>query len=317
MQQIKTKWHKIIPLIDADQVWLSSAPSGKSMHWSELKPRPELLRGVVRLMSKLPKFVIDDELMDLVRTEDFQRSILDMQKAGVLRLPYPALTVEFKKPYGTALVMIRDNAFKDRLSWEADVSEDNSAFWSRPFYGIPLRIETDKNGEYLVISPGVVSINVTDNGGDPWLEMVAQGHDILEASPALSKLIKDVYQKDGALIWHALAAAFLVLRTNGVKQEVVECSKINRKRVGSNKEPIPRHTIVSIGKVYRSNSGSASDAYTRRSPRPHWRCGHLKHVHFGVKGEHVRQVYINPRIVALKSLEDTALPASKEYVVKP
>lgn len=317
MQNVKTAWHKINRIIDTDEVYLTAPQKKNAPHWGKFNPRVQALKEVVREMGKLPKFVIDDELMSIVRSEDYQQSLLDMQRAGVLRLPFPAMTVEFghNDRKGRALVMIRDNAFSERLAWEAPINEDNGDFWHKPFYGIPFRIEIDGGGEYLIISPGTVSIQVEERDGQPWVGINAQAHDVIDVNDEVMKLIKDTYAKEGALIWQALACAFLVLHTDGVKREVIDCAKMNRKRAASNKEPIPTHTVISIGKVYRSSKSSEADNYTpRRSPRPHWRRGHLQTVHYGTGREKTRQVYINPKLVAYKEFEGDLVP--QEYHVK-
>ena len=318
-QPIKTAWHKIVPLIDADEVYLAAPKGAKAPHWGQFNPRVESFKNTVRSLGTLPKFVIDDDLLDIVRGEEYQLSILDMHRAGVLRLPFAAMTVEFQIPAGRALVVLRDNAFKERLPWEVGPEEDpgNTVFWSKPFYGVPLRIEHDTRGEYLVMSAGVISIDIQEQNGMPWIGITAQGHDIIDMTQPVLDMIKHTYQKEGSLIWQALACAFLVLHTEGVKKEVIECSKINRKRIASKKEPIPRHTVVSIGKVYRSaSSGQADDYEPRRSPRPHWRRGHLKNVHYGPGRASVKQKYINPKLVAFKEFEG-AEPLLQEYHVKP
>jgi hypothetical protein len=231
--------------------------------------------------------------------------------------------VEFRKDTrgGRALVLIRDNAFPERLPWEAPLDEDNGDFWRKSFYGIPFRLEIDpsrNNEEYLVVSPGVVSADVGEKDGVPWLEISAQGHDILKLSPELSDLIRDTYVKEGGLIWKALAAAFLVMHTGGVKREIVECSKINRKRVLSNKEPIPRHIVLSIGKVYRSSKSEIADDYIPgRSPRPHWRRGYDQPVRYGKGRTLTKLVYVPGKIVAFKEFEGAVPPPAPEYHVKP
>lgn len=323
-QPIRTMWHKIIPLIDADNVWLTApiknGKVGQSRHWNNYTPRPNALKEVVRELGKLPKFVIDDELIEIICGEGFQQSILAMQRAGVLRLPFPAITIEFRKDStgGRALVLLRDNAFPERLPWEAPLDKDNGDFWRKSFYGIPFRIEADRNGEYLVISPGVVSSNVEEKDGKPWLEISAQGHDILKNSPELSDLIRDTYVKEGALIWRALAAAFLITHTGGVTREVVECAKINRKRLLSNKEPIPRHIVLSIGKVYRSSKSETADDYIPgRSPRPHWRRGYDQPVRYGKGHTLTKLVYVPGKLVAFKEFEGAVPPPAPEYHVKP
>ncbi len=106
-----------------------------------------------------------------------------------------------------------------------------------------------------------------------------------------------------------------MMSTAGVKKEVIEApEKLNKKRAESNKPPIPRHTYIRIGHVYRSDKGNETDEYIpRKSPRPHWRRGHLKMVHYGPGRASVRQKYIQPKLVAYHGPQPE--PEAPEYTV--
>lgn len=336
-QQIRTKWHKILPLIDQDEVYLTAPQGSKSVHWSRFAPKVPLLKTFLAHVGMLvPTFVVADELQQIVRTERFQLSLLDMKKAGVLRLPFPAMLVEFNTMGGRGIVLLRDNSYTDvSYPWEGGrgtvLHAQYDIIRNKPFYGIIHRIEKDADGEYLILSPGVHSISIEetcptvvnentttiDNEGEaPWLNLGAATALMFASSKSLDELLQSTQQKDGSLLWMALASAMLIMNTEGVSREVIDCEKINRTRgTGSNKPPIPRHTYLHIGKVYRSAQGDASDEYVpRKSPIPHWRRGHNRTVHHGKGNAQIKTVFINPRLVAARASGDD-LPIKKEYHV--
>lgn len=321
MKPIRTKWHKIVQLVEEGEVYLTAPPkvAGKVFehyyadHWDDFNPNKKAMRFMIQQFSELPKFVVDSDLLELVMPEGFEHSLLDMKKAEVLRLPFPAMLVEFSYKDTHYVVMLRDTADKSPLSWEGgSVTTD-----TMPFYGVVFRVHSDEDGEYVVLSPSVQGINLEDRDGSPWIAISAQSLDIFPPSKKLEGLVHTTWLKDGAAIYRAVASAMLVMHTEGVKRAVVDCSKMNKKRIASNKPPIPRHIVLSIGKVYRSASGDATDEYNpRKSPRPHWRRGHLRNVHFGTNKTSIKQKYINPKLVAYREFTGSKPKQSQNYIIK-
>lgn len=311
MEKIWTKWHHIMPLVAADQVYLPAPEGGKARHWSEFDPEPEKLRELVRLLSPLPKYTVDPELMEIASKEKFQHSVLDLQKAGVLRLPYRAMLVEF----GNRIVLLRDNSQQPgEAPWEA-ASEKND-FYRRPFYGFVFTFCNDTDGHYLVISPSVVSFKIEERDGEPWLGVSSDEHDILVHSDDLVQTAKSTFLKQASTIWKALLVATLLIHTEGVDKRVIECKKLNKKRATQKKELVPRHTYLYIGRVYKhSGNDSPSEVYTRRSPCPHWRRGHLRNIRYGEGKKLAYAKFFPARLVAYKDWEGEEPPA-KEYHVK-
>lgn len=316
MQTIRTKWHKILPLIEEDEVYFTAPKEGTATHWSKFKSKPEVFKQFVLELGELPKFVIEKDLLEISLNEGFQQSIVDMKKAEVLRLPFPAMTVEFSGPKCHYLVYLRDVVAGGQLSWESPDFASGVSDGIQPFYGVVFRIQTDDKGEYLVISPTVLFIDIDEREGIPWLGLTGQSYDICDDhSKEFSELASNTYVKDSGAVWQALASALLVMSTAGVTHEVIDVQRLNRKREESNKPLIPRHTYVKIGRVYRNEASDHSDEYVpRRSPIPHLRRGHLKMVRFGAGRAQKKQVFIKPKLVAFVGEQEPTLQP-KTYVV--
>jgi hypothetical protein len=337
---IRTRWHKLVQLVDENEVYLTSPPGGEAKHWLEYGPvkHEGTIKKFVKDLCELPKFVVDTDLLELVMKEGYAQSLMDMRKADVLRLPFPAVIVEFDYNNVRQLVLLRDQYCKDvKFPWEPPeygtpefyaIKKDVREGWVHdgmkdtipPVYGVVFRLEHDTDGDYVVMSPSVCELDLTERDGKPWLGMTSYKIGSLSDNPELEDLVSQTYKKDASAIYRAVAATMLVMNTEGVEHEVIDCSKINKKRTLSNKPPVPRHTVLKIGKIYRtakSGEERPEDYIPRRSPRPHWRLGHLRHVHFGKNREQVKQVYIKPRIVALKPAYGVVdPPTNKEYVVR-
>jgi len=294
---------------------MTAPVGGKSQHWSKFGPDKELVKRFLKdIETTTPKFVVADELMEITTSEKYQNSLLDMQRLGILRLPFPAMTTEFETKGGRAIVVIRDNLFPGDLPWEAAGSAGDEAR-QQPFYGIPYRIEKDQYGEYLIASPGVYYMGVEEQAGKPWLRFGVSGSNFFKATPQLNELVRATHIKEASLLWRALASSSLLLNTEGVAREIIECEKINRKRAAAKKSVIPRHTYLHIGRVYKSATGAASEEYVpRKSPIPHWRRGHSQIVHHGKGKTQIKTVFINPRIIAA-GVTDEDPSMAKEYHV--
>jgi hypothetical protein len=328
-QQIRTKWHQVQEMINEDEVYVSAPIDGKAEHWDKMKPDKNMMKFLAQQYAELPRFVISDELMELAQGENFHQSLLDMKKAGVLRLPYPAIMVEFRTPGGRrALVMLRDIGQMDNTStaweesgskWKANLPEDHErgVKFDDGFYGVNFFLDNDKDGDYLVTTPGILFIDIREGAeGQPMMVMGSDTSNMFANKKEASDLIGQTYVKDGSWVWRALCASMLLMHTDGVAKEVIDCSKINRKRANDKKPLIPRHIYLHIGRVYRSADSDVSDEYIpRKSPRPHWRRGHLKTFWHGPQKTLKKQRYIHPKIVALKSPIDDEPKMNKEYHV--
>lgn len=320
---IRTRWHYVMPLVDADEVYLTAPSDGRALHWSEYNCEPKKLKALLRQTGDLPRFVIDRELLELAQKMEYSKSLLDMKKAGVLRLPFPALTVEFEHETGAhEIVLLRDAHHEGVFPWEegADKNEhlpllEQAGDPDIDYYGIRLSIEKDEGGHYLTVSPSVVMSGVSEGeNGEPWVKITGFGSEIAPSNPKTEALINKTYRKDAGNVFYAACAAYLLMATAGVSKEVIETKKINRTRLSNGKPAIPKHTYIRIGHVYRSESSSTSDKYeARRSPRPHWRRGFNRRTYYGVGRKQMKWTYFPPMLVAYHG--DVAKAKQPSYVV--
>jgi len=71
----------------------------------EFSPDP-----LLREMATVPHYVVDDSLNTVMQSDSVGQSITAMIAAGVCRLPYPRLLVEFSLGVGRAFVLLQESA---------------------------------------------------------------------------------------------------------------------------------------------------------------------------------------------------------------
>lgn len=321
----RTRWHKLLQLVADDNVYLTAPEGSTAPHWDELNTNKHGVKWFLNELSKLPKFVVDSNLLELVMSEGYDKSLVAMRKAGVFRLPFPAMLIEFDYHGNRWIIFLRDNQAKDvEFPWEegsiasmeASGNPNATQFAKSPIFGMVFSIHSDGDGEYAVMSASVTSVDIEDREGVPFVGLSSQSMEFFPSGDKLNDFVKKTWMKDGAFIFRAMAAAMLIFHTGGVAKEVIECSKMNKKRILNNKIPIPTHTRLHIGKVYRSSKSEQSDDYIpRRSPKPHWRRGYDQPVRYGAGREKIKFVYVNPKLVAYKDWMGSPPEQNKEYVV--
>lgn len=326
MIHIHTQFHHLVDLIQKDEVYLTAPKGGKAVHWDTYHPDKKATNFFLKEISSLPKFVVDDELMDMVRNQKYIKSIVDMRKGGVMRLPFPSLLIEYDFAGKRYIVLLRDQQSKEIFPWEDPAGHELASPFSLPdkdelmgrfpFYGTQFILDKDKDGRYVVMSPSFIGVDVMEKNGEASFGMSAIASGIFPPTQELDALVGQTYSKDAGGLYQAMCAALLVMQTDGVVHEKIDPSKINRKRDGDSKPKIPTHTYLRIGKVYRYNSEKADDYIPRKSPRPHWRRGHLRPVRYGVGKTLVKDVYINPRLVSYKPVENEPSMAKEYNVIK-
>lgn len=326
-QTVRTKWHRVGELLNTDAVYLTAppmqvperirGPADHAIHYSEVNAELKYLRAFFSQVQDVPKFAIERELLDLVAETSFALSLRDLCKAKVLRLPFPIVSIEFcLGGRNTIVILFEDSALPKEMPREPmklpNGSELNTQFHAAVFY-----VEKDEDGEYLVAAPAALGIGVylREELDRAWFGIQGQLAAWIPESPRANDVVKNTYQKDAKYASMALQAALLLLTTQGVAKDVVEGHHdVNKSRVRSGKPPIPRHTYVRIGRVYRSAGvveGDDHDEYIpRKSPRPHWRRAFVRRVRFGKGKQSWRWQDFPARLVAYPTdnVDDVKVP---------
>lgn len=305
VQTIRAKIHKAVDLAEAGDLYFTAPVGGHSTYWEDYKvDKPKYVEALKHSLA-LPNFVIAPDLLALVSEHDFNSSLADLQRAGALRLPYPGgMVIEVPGEKHHVIGLLEETVVEGRVG----------------LGGVVVRIYEDQEGTYLVSSLLCSALNFEKRDDEVWLGIRAWVPPWLD--PAEPKLrnkddiqLDTAFRKDTADLLRLVNCAAVLLGTSGIKREVIETQRLNRARLKSNKPPIPRHTYVSIGHVYRRAEGEEKDAYIpRRSPRPHWRRGFTKGVRYGPGLVNIRQQYIPPRLIAFKPEMGDEPPPPKYHV---
>jgi len=231
---------------------------------------------IIKLMLGAASFVIDSDVLDLVKREDCKKSIKALIEADLVRLPYNPMVIE----YETHDAVGGTHEF-------VYLREENGII-----YGRPIAMELAK--ETALCSMFELSAKIA--GG----QLVVNGG-IYEAKR--NEPASKVFLHSFAVAVHL---ALLMLNTKGIEKEVVQIEpSLNKKRIAKGKHPIPTHSVVHIGTIYRRDGSAIKREGSGGWHMPmHWRCGYTRRQHFGKNREEEKVVYIPPCIVNFKPDED-------------
>lgn len=320
-EQIRTKWHRVMELIRDGQLYFTAPPGGVSPHCSDMHVDPDRLAGMLEGMEHIPRFVFDQKLFDLAQDGEFHKSLLDMKKADLLHLPFEEVVVEL--PY--RMEGSNDPSWVIAYLGEMEFIKKHHPRidFNGSAVGIVMMIKKDHDGEYVVLGPSYMSLDILEIDNQPmvqfqclagpwWPDMNAAKRE--GYADKVNKLVADTYSKDGMWLGTAWFAILLIMSTKGVVKEHIDPVKLNQHRAKSGKVKVPRHTYVHIGHVYQKD-GSTVAYDERKSPRPHWRRGHIRNLRVGVGRTGRKPTWIEPMLVAYHGDEFTADLKTPDYRV--
>lgn len=232
----------------------------------ELAPDEEFFQRC----SRLPHYVVDDSLIDMLMRSDIQASVSAMIEAQIARLPFEELVLEFET--GPTRNFIRLEEYQDRFRAQVGV---------------------------LRAKDGIEAAEIDPHPYD--LTLMEAGIDVDEPSQRRSH---EVWLKVACF---GLYMALLMLNIQGVEKEVIEPSRLNKSRGASGKPAIPTHSVMRIGHVYDTNGNRVGLGAGRQMP-VHMRAGHARHQHYGEGNALVKIVYIPPVLVNFKPGEAVKVP---------
>jgi hypothetical protein len=314
--QIRTRWHKIVPAIEQDELYLTAIPNQNVTHYSNYQINRETFVEWLGDLEELPKFVIEPDLLEIAVNGGYQKSLFDMKKAGVLRMPFPQMLVELADEAGQAVfVLLQD------LGQMPEEVEADHGLRGFDFRGWTVRLLRDVDGDYVVFAPALMLLSIEKgDDGEPWLKVSGTAMGLLPDETRINHLVEQTFKKDLGAFYHGVLSGVLLMATRGVGKESINPTKLNKKRKASGERPIPEHTYIYIGRVYRSSKGDASDAYVPgRTVRPHWRRAHLARWRTGPRKADDRgwgEKFVEARIVALANDADPSSVRPPTYVVR-
>ena len=232
---------------------------------------------IVQDMMKAASFVIDRDVVALVNREDAKKSVKALVEAGLWKLPFNPMVIEYETdggPEGKAHSFV----------YLYEKGED--------IIGRVVLMELGNFTAMCAIDEMTARILNKEI-------MVDAGRYEKQSNPA-HKLFLHTF----AVSVHL---ALLMLNTKGIEKEVVHVPpSFNKKRVAKGRASIPSHTVVHIGTIYRRDGSAIKrDGHGGWHMPMHWRCGYTRRQHFGKNREEEKMVYIPPCIVNFKPDEDT------------
>lgn len=283
---IHTKWHKVVETI--------LAVTNKNGHYSIIGAQgssevtdqeTKSLLEITAVVNNQPKFWVDNELIDMMGREDVVVSLAALHDAGVARLPFPSMLVEWEGTHYHYMVWLS----------ERDLGEDKYPFAAIPFWW-------DRRRDELQLSPAFVKMRLDRDPGNHnnQLCVVFDGGACPYVPDAATLELNQHREWEETVTMSAgtaLEAALLLLNTRGVVKEVVEVQRLNKARARSGKPSIPQHTIIRVGHVYKRDGSTTGVTSTGRRMPIHWRRAHTRQQKIGKNWAQTKIVYIPPVLV--------------------
>lgn len=215
---------------------------------------------IVVAMRAAAKFFIAPEIVDIMPRSDVQKSIGAMLQAGIARLPFSPLLVEF-----AVVPPIHRLVLLDEIGNSGDG-------------GFRARVVTIRQAGFAIVSTSKITVEIRQSG------LHVDGHSD---------------ESEGRAVGLAASMALLMLNVRGVEKEVVSVERLNLVRQRKGQPLVPQHTVIRIGTIYdRHGQGHKyGGSESGRHMPVHFRCGHARHQHFGEGNAEIRVVYIPPVLV--------------------
>lgn len=300
----------------------------------------DFIREMVNECSKLPRYVIQPELLSSMVKESTMKSLAAMiehQKSH--HLPFKQVLVEFEEEADLDSDNERSRRTKVRhFVWLSETNLMPANIVSRDpitekFTALCWTLIDDIPEPALTITPLCATCslisdeyarknNIPAKGiGSGTLVRAVLGPQIIKGS--ISKEFEDrLVTAEGVShafgpVNDALCAMVLLLHTKGVVADRIEVpAKFNKSRTASGKPIIQDHTVLRIGHVY-NRSGDQIKFVPGQSGRTmpvHWRAGHWRNQRFGEKLSKARMTWIDPMLINYVE-GDAPIPKPKEVTI--
>lgn len=313
---IHSKWHKISSLEGMDIAIQVPLDANRGSHDLARFVKHDVLSDLFRFVDKLPKYVMYDDIVDLVYTDSensFHESVRAMLKAKLCHLPFPEMLVEFDTPKHISGDMIDRPHFEGvhRVRTFVWLGENQKGFVEKhkqlTFSTVTWNLVERPNERPMIVlntnmSFGSFIEDLESTGGKLGLQY--QHHPAMFMSAdtlpkdELKTLTRGNMDESMWVASLAITAVVGLLRTRGVVQERIEApAKLNKKRAESGKAPIRDHTVIRIGHTYNREGEKVDYKSTGRHMPVHWRAGHIRNQRFGPGLSKSYEVFIEPMLV--------------------
>lgn len=240
------------------------------------------VKAMLAVMTRTPIFVITKEVMVFADSPTLQPSLWAMVEAGVARLPYPEMVIEY---------------------------EPGKTVSGQPVRALVLL----KQLPGMEVQASLVAMHADTNGGRILRKSRVPVEVALQPGNFSFSKTFDDYVMD--CIGVAIEIALLLVMTRGIERHPVDIARLNKRRQERGKIAIPNHSIIRIGRVVTRDGRSIP--YDPRSSMPiHWRRGHVRNQFYGPGRSQHRPVYIEPVLVNYKPGDEAPTVAVPQRLVK-
>lgn len=224
------------------------------------------------------KYYIEADVVDLIQREDGFASIQAMMEAGICRLPFNPMVVEFSATNNFRWFIL--------LEEQGHGENSNDIKCQCVYHHFPTG-RTMYSSRDAILTMDTVGFN---------MEGVATKQDAHAAIAAVTMCL-------------------LLLNTKGIDKEIIYPEKLNKVRVKSGKPSIPSVTTLRIGTVY-DREGRGIKLGSAGKVRVHWRAAYSRRQHHGPNNSLVKMVYIPPCLVNYNPELGEATPSLPEKRIK-
>ena len=276
--RIETKWHKIVDSVRARKVRLGSIDSFENPRFVPAEiVHPGILAAMLEEASKVPRFVLDPDILDLVATEQAMMSLGDMLACGVLHLPFGTCVVEFDRNNVSYSILLRE-----------EIGERLTTDWTASAFGYRGKALND---DAALVFPCRLRLSVlqtialqedTDLHPPemPEIEYGIESEAFMAAGPEIELLMADAHQLLFERCMSAFLAAMILPNTVGLdREEYAVKSTFNKKRLAQGRSPVPPYTKIVFDKSAMTASGHGQAPHAQRVV--HLRRAHKRRVAVG------------------------------------
>lgn len=308
MSDIATRWHRLTDAIRDNRVRIFSFSHGHSLPLAQDDDiRRDVLEDCIVAISPLPRFIIANDAIDLVRTDQSLYSISDMIMCNVLHLPYQTCVVEYDYHHVTYSVLLQ----------ERDLS-DGSREWECSLFGYRGR---NLNDDAAVIFPCAACLRVegpSENAFDtdvntprfPIIDYSSKFASFFKDSGNSQLLLEDTHYFVFERSITAFLAAAILPKTIGISKSATEMkTSFNKARTVKGKSTVPNYTYIRIDG--RDATVKNSDA-KRDGVAVHLRRAHKRRIAFGAGRQERVWRFFPPQVVGY--LPDGSKPSVPEIL---